>query len=107
MGDQVGQLAYGIEINQEQFGSLIEGYKLKKELQNSFPLVEVENPYETEDNYIFIKGTSKQSYNGGKKIGKQIATNPEWDEQLKTFCDAVNIPFDAEKACWHLIGHYN
>lgn len=133
MGDQVGQLLYGVEITQERYSQLRgvekelgwgkdakpnpewsedtdadwENGGLRKSLSKKFPQIQIEQPYETEDFYISIKESSKNSFNGGRKLSKTIETKPEWDEMLNYFAQEIDMHFYPEQATWYLIGHYN
>lgn len=112
MGDNAGQLLYGVEIGYDEANKLKEKFNVKY-----FSQIELENglatdmPYENDEYFIKIADDEYNfsTYNCGKFLGFKLPdTNADLRDKIQKFCeenDILNIDYD--KIGWYLIGHYN
>jgi len=114
MGDQVGQLSYGVIIEEDVYLKLQkhffktfnaeDGYDEEKDEKS---VLTIENPYETYDYLLMVRESKQSSYNGTMMlpvVSPEVVTN--WTNILTQFLTEHGIE-PAEPIGWMLTGRYN
>lgn len=122
MGDQVGEIFYGILISDTDFDRIFrEINEGKGDSESTVALgngCELFNPYETEDFHIIVEESRKATYNQGRPLSADdVTVKPEWMKKIQDTLVKFNVSGQAQEEHltgkdkpepgWWLVGHYN
>ena len=104
MGEDTAELFFGAEIKDYDDGEFRnvddETERKIKEMG-----IEVNCPYETEEQYIMISESLKRVNNGGMGVGKELIPKREWVEKIVEALKMLGVT--GVEPEYILVGHYD
>ena len=110
MGSNAAEIKYGTVIPWEQVKVLMEKFNTKSpyNLGLEDDLVDLYNPYETEDFMLIAKkAPGYNKYDGTRLLKDNFAeVDKSWKTDIIQFCEKYSLKCNPTEIGWHLIGHY-
>lgn len=111
MGSHVGEIVFGIKINEKTFKRLkknkniTEKNEFDHDLFNESKPIYPYNPDATYAFLIIVKESLKDAYDDATALGVELKAQDGWVEQIESFCEQNKVKFKAPQ--WYVIGRYD